>query len=68
MSWLIDVTWSIENVQSGSMDMAVLLEPFPEDVTARDRTGDSCVHVAAAAVDYELVKVWPSCSCVFLIV
>ena len=40
------------------MDVVVLLEAFPEDVTAKDVNGDSSVHVAASAVDYELVKVW----------
>lgn len=39
------------------MDVVALLEPFPEDVTAKDLRGNSSVHVAAAAVDYELVKV-----------
>eukprot|EP00903_Cladosiphon_okamuranus_P008596 g8244.t1 len=42
--------------ESGAMDVVVLLEPFPDDVTAKDLNGDSSVHVAASAVDYELVK------------
>lgn len=43
--------------QSGAMDMVALLEPFPEDVTARDRDGNSSLHVAASAANYEMVKV-----------
>lgn len=39
------------------MDVVVLLEAFPDDVAAKDLNGDSSVHVAASAVDYELVKV-----------
>ncbi|CAM9491552.1 unnamed protein product, partial [Scytosiphon promiscuus] len=42
--------------ESGAMDVVVLLEPFPEDVDAVDLDGNSSVHVAASAVDYELVK------------
>lgn len=44
--------------QSGVMDVVALLEAFPEDVTAVDTKGNSSVHVASSAVDYELVKVW----------
>lgn len=43
--------------QSGVMDVVALLEGFPEDVTAVDTKGNSSVHVASSAVDYELVKV-----------
>ncbi|CAM9430236.1 unnamed protein product, partial [Discosporangium mesarthrocarpum] len=42
--------------QSGSMDMVTLLEPFPSDVLERDRRGDTCVHHAAAAANYDLIK------------
>jgi Ankyrin repeats (many copies) len=41
---------------SGRLDMVALLEPFPEDVTARDRSGNSCMHGAAAAANYDLCK------------
>ncbi|CAM9119202.1 unnamed protein product, partial [Ectocarpus sp. 8 AP-2014] len=42
--------------ESGVMDVVALLEAFPEDVTAVDTKGNSSVHVASSAVDYELVK------------
>ncbi|CAN0006760.1 unnamed protein product [Ectocarpus sp. 6 AP-2014] len=42
--------------ESGVMDVIALLEAFPEDVTAVDTKGNSSVHVASSAVDYELVK------------
>ncbi|CAM9114900.1 unnamed protein product [Pylaiella littoralis] len=42
--------------ESGGMDVVVLLEPFPEDVEAKDLEGNTSVHVAASAVDYDLVK------------
>lgn len=42
------------------MDVVALLEPFPEDVTAKDLDGNTSVHVAVSAVDYDLVKVCTS--------
>ena len=45
------------SLQSGAMDVVVLLEAFPDDVAAKDLNGNSSVHVAASAADYELIKV-----------
>jgi myosin-5 len=41
---------------SGTMDMVTLLEPFPEDVFAADRFGNSPMHSAAGAANYDLMK------------
>ncbi|CAM9455312.1 unnamed protein product [Phaeothamnion confervicola] len=41
---------------SGRMDMVALLEPFPEDVFAVERLGNTCLHYAAGAANYDLMK------------
>lgn len=50
------MTWPLL-LKSGVMDMVVLLEAYPEDITAGDRYGNSCIHLAAFSADYDLVKV-----------
>lgn len=42
--------------QGRSIEVAALLEPFTGDVTARDRWGNTSVHLASAGCDYELLK------------
>lgn len=41
---------------SGSIGMVALLEPFPEDVLAKDRAGNCPIHAAAAGANYEILK------------
>ncbi|CAM9446202.1 unnamed protein product, partial [Phaeothamnion confervicola] len=41
---------------SGRMDMVALLEPFPEDVRAVERLRNSCLHYAASAANYSMIK------------
>ena len=42
--------------QFGRLDIASLLEPFPEDVMAVDRHGNTALHHACSAANYELCK------------
>lgn len=42
--------------QNGSLEIAVLLEPFSLDVAATDRWGNTSIHLAAAACNYDLLK------------
>lgn len=39
------------------IDAVAALEPLPADVVACDGHGNSCVHIAAVAADYDMVKV-----------
>ncbi|CAM9842789.1 unnamed protein product, partial [Choristocarpus tenellus] len=38
------------------MDVATLLEPFYEEVSEKDRHGNTCIHVAAQQCDYNILK------------
>ncbi len=42
--------------ESGATDIVKLLQPFPEDVIAHDKFGDSCIHKAAEIHNYDLMK------------
>ncbi len=42
--------------ESGKMDIIKLLQPFPEDVFAQDKFGNSCIHKAAETHNYDLMK------------
>jgi Ankyrin repeats (many copies) len=41
---------------AGRLDVTALLEPYPEDIYARDRLGNTAMHYAAAIAHYDLCK------------
>lgn len=42
--------------KGGAIEVVALLEPFFSDIVAKDRWGNTAVHIAAAGCDYELLK------------
>ncbi|CAM9491761.1 unnamed protein product [Scytosiphon promiscuus] len=42
--------------QGGAIEVVSLLEPFLSDIVAKDRWGNTAVHIAAAGCHYELLK------------